>query len=128
VNLGERRWLTFFRKFSGETRTSLRLASTFRANFERRHFTRNRKAIGRNQGLSSDQKNSLYKGLRLSIRPASFSAMRVLSLAGVWRRLIDTLLPVGERRDADTELTTELVDAQVRLRLPWELCWPSIDP
>ena len=48
--------------------------------------------------------------------------------AGVWRRLIDTLLPVGERRDADTELTAEVGDAQVRLPLPLELCSPPIDP
>jgi hypothetical protein len=48
--------------------------------------------------------------------------------AGVWRRLIDTLLPVGERRDADTELTAEVGDAQVRLGLPLELCSPPIDP
>jgi hypothetical protein len=48
--------------------------------------------------------------------------------AGVGRRLIDTLLPVGERRDADIELTAEVRDAQVRLRLPLELCSQPIDP
>ena len=48
--------------------------------------------------------------------------------ASVRRRLIDALLPVVERRDADTELPAELGDAQVRLLLPLELCSPPVDP
>jgi len=45
----------------------------------------------------------------------------------VRRRLIDTLLPVVERSDADTDLPAELGDAQVRLPLPLELCSPPSD-
>src|SRR5271166_4419676 len=75
---------------------------------------RHRDEIG---GCGPDGRGHLTRGVLRRNPPGS-----------VRQRLMDTFLPVVERRDADTELPAELGDAQVRLPLPLELSSPPVDP
>ena len=55
-------------------------------------------------------------------------ALRGNPLGESRRGLMDTFLPVVERRDADAELPAELGDAQVRLPLALKLSSPPVHP